>query len=102
LDWPSFSLYLNVFVLGIVAGPGMRNRIDRFRMLGLVSSVVWGLGTVFAIVLTLFDLTQYPDPQTESVMLLLIALELGFLGYCLWQFNVLRGVESVRFFSVVD
>ena len=102
LDWPSFALYLNFFVPGIIIGPGMRTRTALFRILGLIMSVVWALGTVFAIILSLFDLTQYPNPQTTTVMLLVVTLLFGFLGYCVWQFTVLRAAESIKYFSDVD
>jgi hypothetical protein len=99
LNWPSFALYINVFAPGIILGLGIRSRNDEYRIFGLIASVVWVFAGLFLLVLPLGGFDSGRDLVTMLRMLASDALVIAFIGYSVWQFNVLRSQEATQYFE---
>lgn len=102
LGWTSFALYLNVYVPGIFIGPGLRTQTEAFRIFGMIFSVVWGLASVFLIVIMLLELPHAPNVLLAFGVAAMLALAIWSLKYFFWQFNVLRSHEAIKYFSEWD
>jgi hypothetical protein len=102
LGWTSFALYLNVYVPGIIIGPGLRTQTEAFRIFGVIFTVVWGLASVFLIVIMLLELPHAPNVFIALYAATILAVAVWSLKYFFWQFNVLRGPASIKYFSEWD
>ena len=94
LHWPPFALYFNFYIPGLILGLGIRTKSDQYRVFGLAVSLVWILDSAILVATTVGDLLQAANPPTAIFLLTWIVFELGTLGYCIWQFNVLRSLQA--------
>ena len=99
VGWPSFALYLNFFVPGVVLGLGIRGRSDPVRVFGIVLSLVWIVAEGFSVATLLFAVTRVENLPSGLLVAAAIAVSAAFLGYFVWQFNVLRARETVLYFG---
>jgi hypothetical protein len=99
IGWPSFALYINFFVPGIVLGLGVRTRNDLIRIFGIVLSLVWIVAEGFSVASLLFAVTQAENIPSGLLALAAIAISSLFLGFFVWQFNVLRARETLLYFG---
>ena len=99
LIWPSFVLYINVFAPGIIIGLGIRTRYNEYRNFGLIASVIWILAGLFLIALPVGGAAAFGNVGSMLRLLLSDSIFIAFVGYCIWQFNVLRSKEALQYFD---
>jgi hypothetical protein len=97
--WSWFTLYINLFVPGIIVGLGLRTRDVFFRFLGIALSVVWAVAGVGLMIGGVFVLFHAANVLVLADAIVSIAFSLGLLVYCLWEINVLCGRGSAEYFS---
>lgn len=91
LDFAWGKFYVDLFILGVFTGFGLRSRDEIYRVVGLVSAVLWAIGAILVITasLTPFAAEQVGWFVRFSTVVLMVAL----FAYSIWQFRVLHSAE---------
>ena len=93
--WPPHSMYVNLFVPGILVALGVLTRWRIARLLGLVFAYIWAAFAGSAIGQGLYALVSFTStsPIPPGFGMQAVAFFSALFGFCIWEFAVLNGLR---------